>query len=104
VAQTRLPVFYRSFDTLEPRFTLLALHFFAVLAPLGQRGVRGQDNGGSAFIGAIKATLRDETENAELRSKALASYLLLGANSLDQQPFASLRGGQLEFPDVTKSR
>ena len=77
MAQTRLPVFYRSFDTLEPRFTLLALHFFAVLASLCQRGVRGQDNGGSAFIGAIKATLRDETENAELRSKALASYLLL---------------------------
>lgn len=73
-------------------------------APLGQLWVRGQDNGGSAFTGAIKATLRAETENAELSSKALASYLLGYANSLDQQPFASLRGGQLEFPDVTKSR
>jgi cytochrome b pre-mRNA-processing protein 3 len=34
VAQARLPVFYRSFgipDTLQGRFTLLALHLFAVL-------------------------------------------------------------------------
>ncbi|HKA65156.1 MAG TPA: ubiquinol-cytochrome C chaperone family protein [Methyloceanibacter sp.] len=44
VAQTRLPVFYRSFgvsDTLEGRFALLALHLFAVLHRLKTEGSEG---------------------------------------------------------------
>ena len=44
VAQARLPVFYRSFgvpDTLQGRFTLLALHLFAVLHRLKSGGSEG---------------------------------------------------------------
>ena len=44
VAQARLPVFYRSFgvpDTLQGRFTLLALHLFAVLHRLKSGGPEG---------------------------------------------------------------
>jgi cytochrome b pre-mRNA-processing protein 3 len=45
VAQARLPVFYRSFgvsDTLQGRFTLLALHLFAVLHRLQGEGLEGR--------------------------------------------------------------
>ena len=45
VAQARLPVFYRSFgvpDTLLGRFTLLALHLFAVLHRLNSEGSAGR--------------------------------------------------------------
>jgi len=45
VAQARLPVFYRSFgvpDTLQGRFTLLALHLFAVLHRLKSEGLEGR--------------------------------------------------------------
>jgi cytochrome b pre-mRNA-processing protein 3 len=45
VAQARLPVFYRSFgvrDTLQGRFTLLALHLFAVLHRLQSEGLEGR--------------------------------------------------------------
>jgi cytochrome b pre-mRNA-processing protein 3 len=45
VAQARLPVFYRSFgipDTLQGRFTLLALHLFAVLHRLQREGLEGR--------------------------------------------------------------
>jgi cytochrome b pre-mRNA-processing protein 3 len=45
VAQARLPVFYRSFgvpDTLQGRFTLLALHLFAVLQRLQGEGLEGR--------------------------------------------------------------
>ncbi len=45
VAQARLPVFYRSFgipDTLQGRFTLLALHLFAVLHRLKDEGETGR--------------------------------------------------------------
>jgi len=44
VAQARLPVFYRSFgvpDTIHGRFTLLALHLFAVLRRLKSGGPEG---------------------------------------------------------------
>ena len=44
VAQARLPVFYRSFgvpDTIHGRFTLLALHLFAVLHRLKSGGPEG---------------------------------------------------------------
>jgi cytochrome b pre-mRNA-processing protein 3 len=44
VAQARLPVFYRSFgvpDTLQGRFTLLALHLFVVLHRLKSWGPEG---------------------------------------------------------------
>ena len=45
VAQARLPVFYWSFgvpDTLQGRFTLLALHLFAVLHRLKGEGSEGR--------------------------------------------------------------
>jgi cytochrome b pre-mRNA-processing protein 3 len=45
VAQTRLPVFYRSFtvpDTVEGRFTLPSLHLFAVLHGLTREGSEGR--------------------------------------------------------------
>jgi cytochrome b pre-mRNA-processing protein 3 len=157
VAQARLPAFYLSYglpDTLEGRFTVLALYLFAVLHRLSKDGPEGRalaqqlvdrftkdmetvlrelgvsDNripksmrrlagssqdlltryetafsqGESALTAAIKAGLPDETVNAELSSRALASYLRLCADSLEQQPFAALQCGALKFPDATESR
>jgi len=60
--------------------------------------------GQASFASAIAATLPDETRNAELSSKALASYLTVCVRELEQQPFASLRGGALDFPEMSEER
>jgi cytochrome b pre-mRNA-processing protein 3 len=155
VAQARLPVFYRSFgvpDTLEGRFTLLALTLFAVLHRLNRAGDEGgalaqelvdrfsQDmetvlrelgvsdlrvpksmrglvaasqgliqsyedalpEGKESLAQAIAAALPDETANAELSSRALASYLMLCVGRLERQPFASLQAGLPDFPEASE--
>jgi cytochrome b pre-mRNA-processing protein 3 len=144
VAQARLPVFHRSFgvpDTLEGRFSLLALHLFAVLHRLKSGGPEGsalaqdlvdrfsQDMetvlrelgvsdlrvpqsmrrlaaaskglledyetalaaGQAPLAHAIAASLPEETESAELSSRALASYLLASIDALDRQDITSLQ-------------
>ena len=154
VAQARLPVFYRSFgvlDTLQGRFTLLALHLFAVLHRLKGEGREGsalaqelvdrfsqdmetvhrelgvsdlrvpksmrrlaaaskglfQDYettlaaGETPLAHAIAASLPDETESAELSSKALTSYLLASIEALARQDIASLRAGVPGFPEAS---
>ena len=154
VAQARLPVFYRSFgvpDTLLGRFTLLALHLFAVLHRLKGEGREGsalaqelvdrfsqdmetvhrelgvsdlripksmrrlaaaskglfQDYettlaaGETPLAHAIAASLPDETESAELSSKALTSYLLASIEALARQDIASLRAGVPGFPEAS---
>jgi cytochrome b pre-mRNA-processing protein 3 len=154
VAQARLPVFYRSFgvpDTLQGRFTLLALHLFAVLhrlkgearegralaqelvdrfsqdmetvlrelgvsdlrVPKSMRRLAAASKGlfqdyetalaaGEApLVHAIAASLPDETESAELSSRALASYLLACSEALARQDVGSLLAGTLDFPEVS---
>ena len=51
---------------------------------------------------AIKSSLPEGTANAELSSKALASYLTRCVNHLELQPFASLQTGALEFPETNE--
>jgi cytochrome b pre-mRNA-processing protein 3 len=149
VAQARLPVFYRSFgvpDTLQGRFTLLALHLFAVLHRLKGRALAqelvdrfSQDMetvfrefgvgdlrvpklmrrlaaaskglfqdyetalaaGEAPLVHAIAASLPDETESAELSSRALASYLLACSEALARQDVGSLLAGTLDFPEAS---
>jgi cytochrome b pre-mRNA-processing protein 3 len=60
--------------------------------------------GEASFASAIRAALPDETGNAELSSKALASYLTVCVRELERQPFASLRGGTLDFPEMSEER
>jgi hypothetical protein len=60
--------------------------------------------GEAPFADAIRAALPDETGNAELSSKALASYLTDCVDALEQQPFASLRGGALDFPEMSEEQ
>jgi cytochrome b pre-mRNA-processing protein 3 len=60
--------------------------------------------GQSALAEAIEATLPDGTANRELSSRALASYLWASAVALEQQTFASLNEGAIEFPEVSQTR
>jgi hypothetical protein len=50
---------------------------------------------------AIAASLPDETERAELSSRALASYLLASIEALARQDIASLRAGVPGFPEAS---
>jgi hypothetical protein len=50
---------------------------------------------------AIAASLPDETESAELSSKALTSYLLASIEALARQDIASLRAGVPGFPEAS---
>jgi cytochrome b pre-mRNA-processing protein 3 len=154
VAQARLPVFYRSFggpDTLQGRFSLLALHLFAVLHRLKSEGPEGsalaqdlvdrfsQDMetvlrelgvndlrvpqsmrrlataskglfedyetalaaGQASLAHAIAASLPGEMENADVSSRALASYLLECIEALDRQDIGSLRAGAPDFAEAS---
>jgi len=60
--------------------------------------------GQSSLAAAITAALPDNTENAELSSEALASYLLACATVLKQQTFASLLAGAIKFPEASQTR
>jgi cytochrome b pre-mRNA-processing protein 3 len=60
--------------------------------------------GASALAEAIAAALPDGTANAELSSGALASYLMTSVTALEQQTFASLKEGAIEFPEVGQTR
>jgi len=60
--------------------------------------------GEASLAEVIAASLPDETGGAELSSKALASYLRLCVKALEQQPFASLQAGVLDFPRVSEDR
>lgn len=53
---------------------------------------------------AIEAALPDGTANAELSSRALASYLTGCVTALEQQTYASLLAGAIEFPEVSQTR
>jgi cytochrome b pre-mRNA-processing protein 3 len=58
----------------------------------------------SSLAEAIAAALPDGTANAELSSGALASYLWASVTALEQQTFAALRKGAIEFPEVSQTR
>ena len=58
----------------------------------------------SSLAEAIAAALPDGTANAELSSSALASYLWASVTALEQQTFAALRKGAIEFPEVSQTR
>ncbi|HVQ10702.1 MAG TPA: ubiquinol-cytochrome C chaperone family protein, partial [Methyloceanibacter sp.] len=60
--------------------------------------------GQSSLAGAIATALPDGTENRELSSGALASYLLASVTALKVQTFASLQEGAIEFPEVNRTR
>jgi cytochrome b pre-mRNA-processing protein 3 len=60
--------------------------------------------GQSALGNAIEAVLPDGTANAELSSRALAPYLWASVTALEQQTFASLQEGAIEFPEVSQTR
>jgi hypothetical protein len=60
--------------------------------------------GQSALAEAIEAALPDGTANAELSSRALASYLWASVVALEQQTLASLNEGAIEFPEVSQTR
>jgi hypothetical protein len=45
--------------------------------------------------------LPDETESAELSSRALASYLLASIDALDRQDIASLQAGAPDFAEAS---
>lgn len=60
--------------------------------------------GQSALTETIEAALPDGTANAELCSRALASYLSASATALQRQTFASLKEGVIEFPEVSQVR
>jgi hypothetical protein len=48
--------------------------------------------------------LPEGTANAELSSRALASYLWASVVALEQQTLASLNEGAIEFPEVSQTR
>ena len=58
----------------------------------------------SSLAEAIAAALPDGTANAEFSSSALASYLWASVTALEQQTFAALRKGAIEFPEVSQTR
>jgi cytochrome b pre-mRNA-processing protein 3 len=60
--------------------------------------------GQSALAETIEAALPDGTANAELSSRALASYLWASVIGLEQQTYASLQEGAIEFPEVSQTR
>jgi cytochrome b pre-mRNA-processing protein 3 len=60
--------------------------------------------GWSSLAEAIEAALPDGTANPELSSRALASYLWASVIALEQQTFASLKEGAIEFPEVSEAR
>ena len=60
--------------------------------------------GQSALAEGIEAALPDGTANAELSSRALASYLWASVTALEQQTFASFKEGAIEFPEVSQTR
>ena len=60
--------------------------------------------GQSALAEAIEAALPDGTANVELSSRALASYLWASVVALEQQTFASLKEGTIEFPEVSQTK
>jgi cytochrome b pre-mRNA-processing protein 3 len=61
-------------------------------------------SGQGALGNAIESALPDGTANAELSSRALASYLRASVMALEQQTFASLQEGAIEFPEVSQTK
>lgn len=60
--------------------------------------------GQSALAEAIEDALPNGTARPELSSRALASYLWASVIALEQQTFASLKEGAIEFPEVSEAR
>lgn len=57
--------------------------------------------GGEApFAAAIVSSLPLQSPDAELSSRALASYLRRCATELERQPLGAIEGGALEFPEI----
>jgi hypothetical protein len=53
---------------------------------------------------ALAEALPQGTENAEVSSGALASYLLASVAVLERQTFACLQRGAIKFPEVSQTR
>jgi cytochrome b pre-mRNA-processing protein 3 len=60
--------------------------------------------GETSLAEAIAAALPQGTENPEVSSGALASYLLASVAVLERQTIASLQRGAIEFPEVSLTR
>jgi cytochrome b pre-mRNA-processing protein 3 len=116
VAQARLPVFYRSFgvpDTLEGRFTVLALHLFAVLHRL-----KGEGSEGRAFAQELMDRFSQDMETVlrelgvgDLRVPKAMRRLAGASKGLFQDYEAALASGEgalagaiaASLPDETES-
>jgi len=59
--------------------------------------------GEAPFAAAIASSLPLHSPDAELSSRALASYLMRCATELERQPLSPIEGGVLDFPGIDEA-